>query len=193
VAALAAHKTSRGTYMAWYICRVYTGLEQKVKDKIELKVHKYKLQDRIRRVEIPTIKETVWKNGKKKTIERPKYPGYLFIEMDMDDETYHVVRNTPLVTQFLGTAKVPVELQEEEAIQSLSTTESVSLPQVGEKVIVESGPLKGITGTVVRVNGGGTLVIEASIFGRSTNIEVSTDTVKAEQTVKYPTVKSLGL
>jgi transcriptional antiterminator NusG len=178
VAAPAASKTSGDKDMAWYICRVYTGLEQKVKDKIELKVHRYKLQDRIRRVEIPTIKETVWKNGKKKTIERPKYPGYLFIEMDMDDETYHVVRNTPLVTQFLGTAKVPVELQEEEAIQSLSTTESVSLPQVGEKVIVESGPLKGITGNVVRVSEGGTLVIETNIFGRSTNIEVSTDIVK---------------
>jgi transcriptional antiterminator NusG len=165
--------------MAWYVCRVYTGLENKVKDRIELKVQKYKLQDKIRKVEIPTIKETVWKNGKKKTIERPKYPGYLFIEMDMDDETYHVVRNTPLVTQFLGTAKVPVELEEEEAKQSLSTAENTSLPQVGEKVIVESGPLKGITGTVVRTNEeGGTLVIEANIFGRNTNIEVSADTVK---------------
>jgi transcriptional antiterminator NusG len=189
VAASAAPKTNWGTYMAWYICRVYTGLEQKVKDKIELKVHKYKLRDRIRRVEIPTIKETVWKNGKKKTIERPKYPGYLFIEMDMDDETYHVVRNTPLVTQFLGTAKVPVELQEEEAIQSLSTAENTGLPKVGEKVIVESGPLKGITGNVVRVSEGGTLVIETNIFGRSTNIEVSADMVKTEQPVNYHTAK----
>jgi transcriptional antiterminator NusG len=166
--------------MAWYVCRVYTGLENKVKERIELKVHRYKLQDRIRRVEIPTIKETIWKNGKKKTIERPKYPGYLFVEMDMDEETYHVVRNTPLVTQFLGTAKVPVELEEEEAIQSLSTAEDTSLPKVGEKVIVESGPLKGITGTVVRINEGGTLVIEASIFGRSTNIEVSAGMVKSK-------------
>ena len=166
--------------MAWYICRVYTGLEQKVKDKIELKVHRYKLQDRIRRVEIPTIKETIWKNGKKKTIERPKYPGYLFVEMDMDDETYHVVRNTPLVTQFLGTEKVPVELEEDEVKQSLSTAENLNLPQVGEKVVVESGPLKGVTGTVVRINEGGTIVIEANIFGRSTNIEVSSETVKAK-------------
>jgi transcription antitermination factor NusG len=73
---------------------------------------------------------------------------------------------------------VPVELEEEEAIQSLSTAENTNLPQAGEKVIVESGPLKGITGTVVRINEGGTLVIEANIFGRSTNVEVSADTVK---------------
>jgi transcription termination/antitermination protein NusG len=178
VVAPAASKTSGDKDMAWYICRVYTGLEQKVKDRIELKVHKYKLQDRIRRVEIPTIKETVWKNGKKKTIERPKYPGYLFIEMDMDDETYHVVRNTPLVTQFLGTGKVPIELDDQEAAQSLSVAENIDLPQPGERVTVKSGPLQGLTGTVVRVDKNDTLVIATEIFGRNTNVEVEANAIQ---------------
>jgi transcriptional antiterminator NusG len=96
----------------------------------------------------------------------------------MDDETYHVVRNTPLVTQFLGTGKVPIELDDQEAAQSLSVTENIDLPQPGERVTVKSGPLQGLTGTVVRVDKNDTLVIATEIFGRSTNVEVEANAIQ---------------
>ena len=100
--------------MKWYIIHSYSGFERKVKESLESRVQAFGLQDKIGKVLIPTEAVTEVRNGKKYTVERMFYPGYVLVEMDMDDHVWHVVKSTPRVTGFVGTGQQPTPLSEEE-------------------------------------------------------------------------------
>src|SRR5580693_6441935 len=98
----------------WYIIHAYSGFERKVRESIEGRVEAFGLQNKIGRVMIPTESVTEIVNGKKRTVERVFLPGYVLVEMDLDNDLWHTIKNTPRVTGFLGTGDKPVALSEEE-------------------------------------------------------------------------------
>src|SRR6267154_5951637 len=107
----------RNPNMKWYIIHSYSGFERKVKESLESRVQAFGLQEKIGRVLIPTEPVTEIRNGKKYTVERMFYPGYVLVQMDMDDNVWHVVKSTPRVTGFVGTGQQPTPLSEEEVNQ----------------------------------------------------------------------------
>src|SRR5690348_12104291 len=104
----------RNPNMKWYIIHSYSGFERKVKESLESRVQAFGLQEKIGRVLIPTEAVTEVRGGKKYTSERMFYPGYVLVEMDMDDHVWHVVKSTPRVTGFVGTGQQPTPLSDEE-------------------------------------------------------------------------------
>ena len=100
--------------MQWYIIHTYSGFEKKVKESLESRVAAFGLQDKIGRVMIPTEEVVEVRGGKKMVSSRMSYPGYVLVEMDMDENTWHIVRNTPRVTGFVGSATAPPPLSEAE-------------------------------------------------------------------------------
>src|SRR5437868_9378079 len=113
-AAGAAAEAPRNPNMKWCIIHSYSGFERKVRESLESRVQAFGLQDKIGRVLIPTESVTEVRGGKKYTSERMFYPGYVLVEMDMDDHVWHVVKSTPRVTGFVGTGQQPTPLSEEE-------------------------------------------------------------------------------
>jgi transcription termination/antitermination protein NusG len=164
----------------WYIIHAYSGFERKVKESIESRVQAYGLHDRIGRIMVPTEPVTELRNGKKYTIERVFLPGYVLIEMDLDNEIWHLVKNTPRVTGFLGTGEKPVALTEEE-ISSIIFRSDVSKDkprmkvkfEKNESVKITEGPFANFNGVVDEVNEDReTLKVMVTIFGRSTPVEL---------------------
>ncbi len=164
----------------WYIIHAYSGFERKVKESIESRVQAYGLHDRIGRIMVPTEPVTEIRNGKKYTIERVFLPGYVLIEMDLDNEIWHLVKNTPRVTGFLGTGEKPVALTEEE-ISSIIFRSDVSKDkprmkvkfEKNESVKITEGPFANFNGVVDEVNEDReTLKVMVTIFGRSTPVEL---------------------
>ncbi len=139
----------------WYIIHAYSGFERKVRESIEGRVQAYGLHDRIGRIMVPTEPVTEIRNGKKYTIERVFLPGYVLIEMDLDNEIWHLVKNTPRVTGFLGTGEKPVALTEEE-ISSIIFRSDVSKDkprmkvkfEKNESVKITEGPFANFNGVV---------------------------------------------
>ena len=105
--AAGALEPPRNPNMKWYIIHSYSGFERKVKESLESRVQAFGLQEKIGKVLIPTEAVTEVRNGKKYTVERMFYPGYVLVEMDMDDHVWHVVKSTPRVTGFVGTGQQP--------------------------------------------------------------------------------------
>src|SRR5208283_4304981 len=105
---------ARNPNMKWYIIHAYSGFERKVRESLESRVQAFGLQDKIGKVLIPTESVTEVRGGKKYTSERMFYPGYVLVEMDMDDHVWHVVKSTPRVTGFVGTGQQPTPLSDEE-------------------------------------------------------------------------------
>ncbi len=164
----------------WYIIHAYSGFERKVKESIESRVQAYGLHERIGRIMVPTEPVTEIRNGKKYTIERVFLPGYVLIEMDLDNEIWHLVKNTPRVTGFLGTGEKPVALTEEE-ISSIIFRSDVSKDkprmkvkfEKNESVKITEGPFANFNGVVDEVNEDReTLKVMVTIFGRSTPVEL---------------------
>jgi transcriptional antiterminator NusG len=164
----------------WYIIHAYSGFERKVRESIESRVLAYGLQERIGRIMVPTEPVTEIRNGKKYTIERVFLPGYVLIEMDLDNEIWHLVKNTPRVTGFLGTGETPVALTEEE-ISSIIFRSDVSKDkprmkvkfEKNESVKITEGPFANFNGVVDEVNEDReTLKVMVTIFGRSTPVEL---------------------
>lgn len=164
----------------WYIIHAYSGFERKVRESIESRVQAYGLHDRIGRIMVPTEPVTEIRNGKKYTIERVFLPGYVLIEMDLDNEIWHLVKNTPRVTGFLGTGDKPVALTEEE-ISSIIFRSDVSKDkprmkvkfEKNESVKITEGPFANFNGVVDEVNKDReTLKVMVTIFGRSTPVEL---------------------
>src|SRR5690242_13284103 len=112
--AAATAEAPRNPNMKWYIIHSYSGFERKVKESLESRVQAFGLQDKIGKVLIPTESVTEVRSGKKYTSERMFYPGYVLVEMDMDDNVWHVVKSTPRVTGFVGTGQQPTALSPEE-------------------------------------------------------------------------------
>ena len=164
----------------WYIIHAYSGFERKVRESIESRITAFGLQNRIGRIMIPTEPVTELRNGKKYTIERVFLPGYVLVEMELDNDLWHVIKNTPRVTGFLGTGDKPVALSEAEVSSILFRSESAKdKPSMkvkfekGEQVRINEGPFANFNGTVDDVNEDRqTLKVMVSIFGRSTPVEI---------------------
>ncbi|MFH0933467.1 MAG: transcription termination/antitermination protein NusG [Nitrospirota bacterium] len=163
----------------WYVVHTYSGYEQKVKLTIEERRDKGGLKDKISRILIPTEKIIELKGGKKRETDKKFYPGYILVEMEMDDETWHLVRNTPRVTGFVGGTK-PVALSEEEISVILQQIEKGPMPQVktkfqkGEQVRIIDGPFTNFVGYVEDLDiDHGRLNVLVSIFGRQTPVELN--------------------
>lgn len=164
----------------WYIIHAYSGFERKVRESLESRISAFGLQNKIGRIMIPTEPVTELRNGKKYTIERVFLPGYVLVEMDLDNDLWHVIKNTPRVTGFLGTGDNPVALSEQEVssiiFRSDSNKDKPSMKvkfDKGEQVRINEGPFANFTGAVDEVNEDKqTLKVMVSIFGRSTPVEI---------------------
>ena len=164
----------------WYIIHAYSGFERKVRESLESRIQAFGLHNRIGRIMIPTEPVTELRNGKKYTIERVFLPGYVLVEMELDNDLWHVIKNTPRVTGFLGTGDNPVALSEAEVSSILFRSEtSKDKPSMkvkfekGEQVRINEGPFANFNGTVDDVNEDRqTLKVMVSIFGRSTPVEI---------------------
>jgi transcriptional antiterminator NusG len=166
--------------MRWYIVHTYSGFERKVRESLESRVAAFGLGNKIGRVVIPTEPVTELRGGKKYTVERAFLPGYVLVEMEMDDQVWHVVKNTPRVTGFLGTGQQPAPLSEEE-VNSIVYRVQVGKDkpklrvrfEKNESVKIIEGPFASFTGVVDEVNEDReTLKVMVTIFGRSTPVEL---------------------
>ena len=164
----------------WYIIHAYSGFERKVRESLESRITAFGLQNKIGRIMIPTEPVTELRNGKKYTIDRVFLPGYVLVEMDLDNDLWHVIKNTPRVTGFLGTGDNPVALSEQEVssilFRSDSSKDKPSMKvkfEKGEQVRINEGPFANFTGAVDDINEDKqTLKVMVSIFGRSTPVEI---------------------
>src|SRR3569833_909672 len=172
--------TPQNPNMKWYIIHSYSGFERKVKESLESRIHAIGLEGKIGQVLIPTESVTEVSGGKKYTSERKFYPGYVLVEMDMDDNVWHVVKSTPRVTGFVGTGQQPTPLSEEEVQQIVyRVADSKEKPKLkvkfekNESVRITEGPFASFSGVVDEVNEDKeTLKVMVTIFGRSTPVEL---------------------
>lgn len=163
----------------WYVVHTYSGFEEKVRLSIEEKVGVLGIQERISKILIPTERVVELKGGKKKESDKKFYPGYILIEMEMDDETWHLVKSTPRVTGFVG-GKNPVQIPEEEVEIIMQQVEKGPVQQVktqfqkNESVRIIDGPFSNFNGFVDDVDmDHGRLRVMVSIFGRQTPVELN--------------------
>jgi transcription termination/antitermination protein NusG len=179
-AAAAEPQPVKNENFRWYILHAYSGFERKVRESIESRVQAFGLKERVGRVMIPTEPVTEIVNGKKRTVERVFLPGYVLVEMELDNELWHVLKDTPKVTGFLGTGDKPVALSEEEVSSILFRSETAKdKPRMkikfekSEQVRITDGPFANFNGVVDEVNEDReTLKVMVTIFGRSTPVEL---------------------
>lgn len=169
----------------WYVVHTYAGYEAKVKANLENRIQSMNMEDRIHEVVIPTEDAVEIKGGKKQTVQRKVFPGYVLVRMDLDDDSWYVVRNTPAVTGFVGppgARPVPLSIKEVESIlaepeEGEELVTSVEYEE-GENVRVTSGPFADFTGTISEINADQSkLKVLVSIFGRETPVELGFDQV----------------
>lgn len=183
----------------WYVVHTYAGYEQRVKDNLQVRIETLDAEDRIHEIVIPTEEVTEFKKGKKTVSQKKFLPGYVLVRMDMDDETWNIVRHTPAVTGFVGatgskpvplslrevaaTLKLPDQVVEEtedasaEPVVEKSTAAEIDL-EVGETIRVTTGPFADFTGTISEINlDQAKLKVLVSVFGRETPLELPFDNV----------------
>ena len=166
--------------MKWYIIHTYSGFEKKVKESLESRIQAFGLQEKIGKVLIPTEPVTEIRGGKKYTVERMFYPGYVLVQMDMDHHVWHVVKSTPRVTGFVGTGQQPTPLSEDEVNQIVYRVDTGrDKPKIkvkfekSETVRIIDGPFANFNGIVDDVNEDReTLKVMVTIFGRATPVEL---------------------
>ena len=164
----------------WYVIHTQTGREEHVKTTLQSRTQQYNLQEKITQVLIPTEKVSEIKSGKKTISNRKFLPGYVLIEMEMSDETWYLVKNTPGVSGFIGSGKKPLPLAESEVngiIKQAEEKKEKPTPKVifekGESIRVKEGPFINFNGTIDEVNPNkGKLKVMVSIFGRTTPVEL---------------------
>ncbi|MBI4691771.1 MAG: transcription termination/antitermination protein NusG [Nitrospirae bacterium] len=163
----------------WYVVHTYSGSEEKVKQAIEDKVEQKNLKDKISRILVPAERVIELKGGSKRESDKKFYPGYILIEMDLDDESWHLVRKTPRVTGFVGGSN-PVALSQEEVdviLQQMEKGPAVPVKtqyQKNETVRITDGPFTNFLGYVEDVDmDHGRLRVMVSIFGRQTPVELN--------------------
>ena len=164
----------------WYVVHTYSGYENKVKATIEKTIENRHLEDQIIEVSVPMMDVVEVKNGANKTVQRKKFPGYVFVNMVMNEETWYVVRNTRGVTGFVGPGSKPVPLTEAEMRPLGIKTESVVVDfEEGDMIVVIGGVWKDTSGVITAMNHGKqTVTINVELFGRETPVEVSFADVK---------------
>ena len=163
---------------AWYVVHCYSGYENKVRHNLEQRIETMGMKDRIFDVVIPTQEEIEVRDGKRRTVERHIFPGYVLVNMTLSEESWYVVRNTPGVTGFVGMGNLPTPLRPEEVSQIIKRMESeapainVSF-KVGERVRIIDGPFNDFRGTVADIDMERTKVrVMVSFFGRETPVEL---------------------
>ena len=172
----------------WYVIHTYSGYENKVKTNLEHRIHSMDMGDKIFQVLVPTEEEIEIKNGKRHPVERKVYPGYVLVEMNMSDDSWYVVRNTPGVTSFVGMGTTPTPLSDGE-VKAILRQIKLDAPKYkvaftkGEAVRVTDGPFTDLHGVVDEVNPERNKVkVLVSIFGRETPVEL--DFLQIEKLVK---------
>lgn len=167
--------------LRWYIVHAYSGMEKAVERNIAERIARSGMQDKFGRILVPTEEVVEMKNGQRRTTERRLFPGYVFVEMLMDDDTWHLIKHTSKVTGFVGGAKNrPAPISEDEVQKIVSQMqEGTEKPRhkveflVGELVRVKDGPFTDFNGTVEDVNyEKSRLRVSVMIFGRSTPVEL---------------------
>ena len=168
-----------GTDKKWYVLHTYSGYENKVKTTLELKVQAMGMEDVISRILIPMEDEIDEKDGVKKVVKRKVFPGYVLVEMEVNDESWYVVRNTPGVTGFVGSATKPVPLSDSEVAYILKSQGLDQEPtrnldvEVGETVRIISGAFEDRTGVITEINHEHSkLLLNIEMFNRETPVEV---------------------
>lgn len=162
----------------WYVIHCYSGYENKVRHNLEQRIETMGMKDMIFDVVIPTQEEIEVKDGKRRTVERHVFPGYVLVNMIMTEESWYVVRNTPGVTGFVGMGNEPTPLRSEEVSQILRRMEAEA-PHVkvsfkeGERVRIVDGPFNDFRGTVAEIDMERTKVrVMVNFFGRETPVEL---------------------
>ena len=165
----------------WYVVHTYSGYENKVKANIEKTIENRHLEDQILEVRVPMEEVVEVKNGTKKQVLRKLFPGYVLINMIMNDDTWYVVRNTRGVTGFVGPGSKPVPLTDAEMASMGLKVDAPNVPfTIGDSVLVKSGVWEGTTGIVRKIDHEERMVtISIDIFGRETPTELSFNDVEA--------------
>jgi len=167
--------------MRWYVVHAYSGMEKAVERNLRERVERSGMQTKFGRILVPTEEVVEMKNGKKAVTERRFFPGYVLVEMVMDDESWHLVKNTSKVTGFVGGAKNrPVPISDDEVMKIVNQMqEGTEKPrpkvewEVGEVVRVKEGPFTDFNGSIEEVNyDKNKLRVSVTIFGRATGVEL---------------------
>ena len=164
----------------WYVVHTYSGYENKVKANIEKTIENRHLEDQILEVRVPMQDVVEMRNGAKKQVSKKLFPGYVLINMVMNDDTWYVVRNTRGVTGFVGPGSKPVPLTAEEMLPLGISNENVVIDfAVGDSVVVIGGIWKDTVGMIQSINEGKQCVtINVDLFGRETPVEISFTEIK---------------
>ena len=164
----------------WYVVHTYSGYENKVKANIEKTIENRHLEDQILEVRVPLQDVVEMKNGTAKQVQKKMFPGYVLLNMVMNDDTWYVVRNTRGVTGFVGPGSKPVPLTDEEMLPLGIQKEDIQVDfEVGDTVVVIGGAWKDTTGVVSAINTQKQVVtINVELFGRETPVEISFAEIK---------------
>jgi transcription termination/antitermination protein NusG len=167
-----------GDERAWYVVHCYSGYENKVRHNLEQRIETMGMKDKIFDVVVPTEEEIEVKEGKRRTIERRVFPGYILVNMILSEESWYVVRNTPGVTGFVGMGNSPTPLRPEEVAQIIKRMEAEA-PRIkvtfksGERVRIVDGPFNDFRGTVSEIDMERAKVrVMVNFFGRETPVEL---------------------
>jgi len=163
----------------WYVLHTSSGYEDAVITSLKSRIDSFDIGDKVFNIMVPSEKKAKMKNGKKTVKEEKMYPGYVFVEMIVDDNSWYVVRNTPHVTGFIGTGSTPLPVDQKDIEMILSRMETQE-PQynidlkVGDIVKVTDGPFKNFEGKIMEVDPEkGKVKVGVSIFGRETSTEIN--------------------
>ena len=173
----------------WYIIHAYSGFENKVRDSIMAEATRMGLDALVESVEVPTEKVTEVRRGKKVTSDRKFFPGYVLAKLNMNDDVYHLVKNTPKVTGFLGSSGKPQAISDAEAARILNTKDEAAKAEpkarisvdyeIGDNVKVLDGPFASFNGLVEELDfERGRVKVSVSIFGRATPVELEFEQVE---------------
>ena len=173
----------------WYIIHAYSGFENKVRDSIMSEAKRLGLMSLVEEVEVPTEKVTEIRRGKKVTSDKKFFPGYVLAKLSMNDDVYHLVKNTPKVTGFLGPNGKPQPITEAEAARMIETREEIAAHgakpkisvdyEIGDSVKVLDGPFASFNGIVEELDfDRGRVKVSVSIFGRATPVELEFEQVE---------------
>jgi transcriptional antiterminator NusG len=167
-----------GDGRAWYVVHCYSGYENKVRHNLEQRIESMGMKDKIFDVVVPTEEEIEVKEGKRRTVERRVFPGYILVNMILSEESWYVVRNTPGVTGFVGMGNTPTPLRPEEVTQIIKRMEAEA-PRIkvtfksGERVRIVDGPFNDFRGTVSEIDMERAKVrVMVNFFGRETPVEL---------------------